>query len=237
MSKDPAVLFYTSDFIAGTQFFSDEQCGQYIRLLCQQHQLGHIPNEHMLNICKTYDSPVWQKFVKDANGGWYNERMELEKEKRIKYCASRRSNKMKEYEHEHMSEHMSEQVSRHMDNGNENENVIENTTLLKSINKIVKKSNMTNVLNNKFEEVWNKYPKKLGRKEAERHFNATVLTDQDFVNIHVALENYLKTKEVLGGFIKHGSTWFNQWKDYINYVEPKTQKELDDECTRRLFRQ
>lgn len=123
MSKDPAVLFYTSDFLSGTQFFTDEQCGQYIRLLCQQHQLGHIPEQHMLNICRTYDSPVFMKFAKDQNGFYYNERMDIEKEKRIKYCESRRSNKMSEYSSPRNSQHMSEHMSGHMDNGNENDNI------------------------------------------------------------------------------------------------------------------
>ena len=32
MSKDPAVLFYTSDFLTGTMTMNDSQVGQYIRL-------------------------------------------------------------------------------------------------------------------------------------------------------------------------------------------------------------
>ena len=40
MSKDPAILFYTQDFLVGTMMMSDEQVGQYIRLLCLQHQKG-----------------------------------------------------------------------------------------------------------------------------------------------------------------------------------------------------
>lgn len=90
MSKDPAVLFYTSDFLTGTQFFTDEQCGQYIRLLCQQHQLGHIPEEHLLKILKTKDNPVWTKFIQDEKTLWFNERMDIEKEKRANYVESRR---------------------------------------------------------------------------------------------------------------------------------------------------
>lgn len=127
MSKDPAVLFYTSDFLSGTQFFTDEQCGQYIRLLCQQHQLGHIPEQHMLNICKTHDSPVMSKFVKDPEGLWYNERMELEKEKRANYCNSRKINRLSNNNKKHMSNHMLS----HMDNENENENDNNNDNKIK----------------------------------------------------------------------------------------------------------
>ena len=92
MSKDPAVLFYTSDFLTGTAFFTDEQRGQYIRLLCEQHQNGHIPENHMLTICLSLGSPVVKKFVRDAAGNFYNERMETEIQKRANFINSRRDN-------------------------------------------------------------------------------------------------------------------------------------------------
>lgn len=95
MAKDPAILFYTSDFLIGTQFFTDTQCGQYIRLLCTQHQQGHIPDDHMKKICKTYDNPVFAKFIKDDEGKYFNERMENEILKRKKYSESRSDNRKK----------------------------------------------------------------------------------------------------------------------------------------------
>ena len=93
MSKDPAVLFYTSDFLAGVGFFTMEERGQYITLLCEQHQIGHIPRNHMISVCGSDDSPVIKKFIKDKNGLYFNKRMEDEKEKRINYCKSRSNNK------------------------------------------------------------------------------------------------------------------------------------------------
>ena len=42
MAKDPAVLFYTSDFLTGTILMNYEQKGKYITLLCIQHQHGII---------------------------------------------------------------------------------------------------------------------------------------------------------------------------------------------------
>ena len=62
MAKDPAVLFYTSDFLTGTLTMSDEQVGKYIRLLCLQHQKGKLSKKDMLNICKSYDEDVFSKF-------------------------------------------------------------------------------------------------------------------------------------------------------------------------------
>lgn len=94
MSKDPAVLFYTSDFLTGTAFFTDVERGQYIRLLCEQHQNGHIPENHLKTICFSLGSPVAKKFIKDENGNYYNKRMEEEIIKRRDFTESRRLNGM-----------------------------------------------------------------------------------------------------------------------------------------------
>ena len=93
MSKDPAFLFYSSDFLTGTMFMSDEQAGKYIRLLCSQHQHGHVLEKDMMKICKTYDEDIFEKFVKDDTGKYYNERLEREVNRRTAYSDSRRKNR------------------------------------------------------------------------------------------------------------------------------------------------
>ena len=67
-----------------------------------------------------------------------------------------------------------------------------------------------------FNKVWSRYPRRLGRKEALRHYQATVKVEQDFLDINKALNNYLTTDNVVNGitkYIKNGSTWFNNWRD------------------------
>lgn len=93
MGRDPAVLFYTSDFLTGTSFFSYEERGQYITLLCQQHQAGSIPENHMISVCKSLDSVVAKKFIRDDDGTYYQWRMREETERRSNYCRSRSNNK------------------------------------------------------------------------------------------------------------------------------------------------
>ena len=93
MSKDPAVLFYTSDFLTGTILMSDEQVGKYIRLLCVQHQKGRLSNDDMLKICKTYDKDIFEKFTKDDDGLFFNERLEEEHLRRKAYSKSRSDNR------------------------------------------------------------------------------------------------------------------------------------------------
>lgn len=93
MSKDPAVLFYTSDFITGTLTMTDAQRGKYIVLLCLQHQQGYLSEEDMLNICKTYDEKIYSKFIKNEDGKYFNIRMKEESDRRKKYSDSRRKNR------------------------------------------------------------------------------------------------------------------------------------------------
>ena len=121
MSKDPAFLFYSSDFLTGTLLMSMEQKGKFITLLCIQHQKGHLSEKDMLHICGSYDEDVFTKFQKDEHGKFYNIRLEEEVDKRKAYSESRRNNRKKKEDVNNISSSYVE----HMENENENENLIE----------------------------------------------------------------------------------------------------------------
>jgi hypothetical protein len=121
MSKDPAFLFYSSDFLTGTLLMSMEQKGKFITLLCIQHQKGHLSEKDMLHICGSYDEDVFTKFQKDEQGKFYNIRLEEEVDKRKAYSESRRNNRKKK---EDMN-NTSLSYVQHMENENENEDLIE----------------------------------------------------------------------------------------------------------------
>jgi len=94
MAKDPAVLFYTSDFLVGTYSMTDAQCGQYMRLLCLQHQNGHLTDAIMHDVLHgKMDAGIVQKFKIDADGLYYNERMDAETNRRRDYVKSRSANR------------------------------------------------------------------------------------------------------------------------------------------------
>jgi 5-keto 4-deoxyuronate isomerase len=95
MAKDPAFLFYTSDFLTGTLTMTDEQVGRYIRLLCLQHQKYELTEKDMLFICKGHDEDIFSKFEKTEDGKFYNVRLREEAIKRSNYSESRRHNKIK----------------------------------------------------------------------------------------------------------------------------------------------
>ena len=90
MSKDPAFLFYSSDFLTGTMFMTNEQVGLYIRLLCAQHQHGGRIDTNVLRTqCDsiTNGSSVYSKFQHDDTGSYsirLDEEMKKRKEKGIK---------------------------------------------------------------------------------------------------------------------------------------------------------
>lgn len=133
--KDPAFLFYSSDFLSGTMLMSDEEIGQYIKLLCLQHQKGHLKEKDMLSVCKTYNEDIFSKFIKDEDGNYYNKRLEYEINKRKAYSESRRNNRRKKEEKETYEEDMKNicnSYEEHMEN--ENANINENINIDNKVN-------------------------------------------------------------------------------------------------------
>ena len=95
MAKDPALLFYTGDFLVGTMTMTNEQRGKYILLLCMQHQQGFLTEEDMKENLEDTDIKVFNKFEKLSDGKYYNLRLREEADRRKSYSESRRNNRMK----------------------------------------------------------------------------------------------------------------------------------------------
>lgn len=89
--KDPAFLFYSSDFITGTYTMTNEQVGKYIRLLCLQHQKGMLTEQDMLFICNSFDKEIYSKFENDGEF-YFNIRLKEETEKRGIHKTKQREN-------------------------------------------------------------------------------------------------------------------------------------------------
>jgi hypothetical protein len=121
MGKDPAVLWYTADFLIGTSDMTDEQVGKYTRLLCNQHQKGHLTKKQMMQICITHDEDIFSKFILDENKFYYNERMDFEIHKRQNYSESRSLNRLGKNKPKDMK-NICNSYENHMENENENIN-------------------------------------------------------------------------------------------------------------------
>lgn len=85
--RDPAFLFYASDFLTGVQDLTMEERGQYITLLCIQHQKGRLTNKLIKLTVGIVNEDVLSKFSKDDKGHYYNERLEAEIQKRKEHSA------------------------------------------------------------------------------------------------------------------------------------------------------
>lgn len=128
MAKDPAFLFYPGDFNEGTQDFTNEEVGAYLRLLLFQFSQGHLPIERIKRKLGQDFESLWpiisEKFMVDENGFYFNQRLENEVNKRKAFSESRRKNISKRYEKEVQSTsstYVDTSVS-HMENENRNEN-------------------------------------------------------------------------------------------------------------------
>ena len=95
MSKDPAILFYTSDFLAQCTSLTMEERGEYITLLSLQHQRGHL-DQKTLNIQFSHSGisdDVLNLFTSDEKGCLYSEWLEKIIIKRKAFTESRRKNR------------------------------------------------------------------------------------------------------------------------------------------------
>lgn len=80
-----------------------------------------------------------------------------------------------------------------------------------------------------FETVWIDYPNKDGKRAALKSFNSTVKSEKDYQDIQTALTNYLfHLQHNDWKKPKNGSTWFNNWQDWVTWQEPeKTQRKAN----------
>lgn len=98
-----------------------------------------------------------------------------------------------------------------------------------------KDSNSINATNNicaSFEELWNLYPRRLGKKQAFRHYKQSVRSLKDIALLRAALQNYkddIKRNKTPEKYIKHGSTWFNNWHDWIDVPESKPKSKTNEQ--------
>lgn len=90
--KDPAFLFYPGDWLGGTMGMTFEQKGAYLELLMLQFNRGRMTKDMIGHTVGQLWDSIKDKFIKDSNGLFYNERLEEEKIKRQNYTASRKNN-------------------------------------------------------------------------------------------------------------------------------------------------
>lgn len=90
MAKDPAFLFYSNDFLTGVSDLTMEERGQFITLMCLQHQKGGLTKKAVAIAVASASKDVMKKFEVDENGLLYNKRLQLEIDKRKNFTEKQR---------------------------------------------------------------------------------------------------------------------------------------------------
>lgn len=198
MAKDPAFLFYPNDWIGGTMGMTFEEKGAYMELLMMQFNRGHMEGHMIGQVVGQMWDKIKTKFVQDAEGKWYNVRLEEEKNKRKSFTDSRKNNLTGQNQYTKKSGHKKGHMTSHMEDENENVN---------------------NNINIVFDVFWNLYNKKVGSKsKCEKKWNK--LKDVERQKIIDTLPNFLagiKDKQ----YQPFPETYLNKerWNDEIKPVE------------------
>lgn len=77
LTKDPAMILYTSDFLTRTYFLSMEERGQPITIICL-NQHGHLELADIVNAVGFLSGGVPGLLCMDAHGRYFNEMADYE---------------------------------------------------------------------------------------------------------------------------------------------------------------
>jgi len=219
MAKDPAFLFYPSDFLTGTMFMTNEQIGIYIRLLCSQHQHGGIIDKDSFNALVGSNLLIKNKFI-ETETGFYNERLTIEMDKRNK-----KSNNMSDTAKEVWKKRKEQKQNNCTKNDyNSNTNVLKNdTNVIQTVNRN-EDINLTKDISI-IEQYFKDFENGSHIVEMARFHKTTVEVLKNFIP-------YFKLKvnaeyPTYGKFIDHfRNTWLLN-KDKINLNKPKGGRVLE----------
>jgi hypothetical protein len=203
-NNDPAFLFYSQDFIVGTLAMTFEERGKYITLLCYQHQAGHMSLETIRFLVGLVSDNLLSKFEIDNDGKYYNERLDIEINKRNKFYESRTKNGLKGGR---PKKEIKKPYGKPKENHSEDEDEDVNNILIIQNNTIYD-----------FENFWNDYDKKVGdKKKIEKKFNSISESDKSLIKEHIPK---YKESQPEKQFRKNPETYINQksWNDEIIYL-------------------
>ena len=208
MAKDPAFLFYSSDFLNGIADLTMEERGQYITLLCLQHQKGELTDKTIRLSLGLVSVDVISKFTKLKNGNFVNDRLIIEMERRKLFTESRKNNGKKGGRPKKPLGYPKNNL---MEDENENEN--------KDI--IIDKNKKNNFSKNLFNDPqWNEDICRMNK------INSDILLK--YLNIFdLKLKSELETKINKQEYAIHFSRWLkielkNEKKDQLNGKEKLT---------------
>ena len=92
-----------------------------------------------------------------------------------------------------------------------------------------------------FDTAWSEYPQQIGKKEARRHYNATVKNQEDHDRLMKAMGRYVEFVNAVNAQRngdprpwQNGSTWFNNWQEWLEFKPPPKPETEEDGRVRRI---
>ena len=229
MAKDPAMLFYTKDFLTGVAFLSMKERGQYITLLCLQQQLGHMSKKQMETAVGKISPGLWEKFVEDEQGLWYNVRADVEIGKRLAHCEKQRETIMKRW-----NKTPADDTTVDTTVDTTEDTMVDTTDIPRynhGITTVIPLANANANIQDKardkgtigrrekeFSIFWEAYPKKVGKQAARKSFDRIPASEiPKLVPAVEAQKQSQQWKREGGRFIPNPATWLNQgrWDDEV----------------------
>jgi len=94
--------------------------------------------------------------------------------------------------------------------------------------KNVKKQTTLVVGSKEFDFLWDLYPRKVGKKTSVGYMRSSIKTKQDVLDCQRAIDHYKTSRAVKNGFVQYGTTFFNNWRDWVTDPDPGRDPEFDE---------
>lgn len=220
MARDPAMLFYTKDFLTGVALLNMKERGQYITLLCLQQQLGHMSLERMQQAVGKLSPAVLEKYVQDEDGLYYNERAELEINKRKAHCEKQKATAEKRWNKDTTAipdecHGISHGIAMAMP--------LANASIRESLSTEKDGLEVQSERDIQFESFWSVYPRKVGKVAAKKAFAKIPKSvwPKLVPAVEVQKQSYQWSRDG-GQYIPYPATWLTQgrWDDEVDQARP-----------------
>lgn len=221
-NSSPAFLFYSSDFLNGVADLTMEERGQYITMMCLQHQKGAL-SEKTIRLCLgSVSVDVLSKFKQDENGLYYNERLKDEIDKRAQYVDSRRVNgKNGGRPKKPCAKPCAKPYKNHTENENDNEYIEDNIENKKEgLREEEKEKKKKPTFSEDVEYLYSLYPSKCpkrnmstGKSSNDKEKIKKMLTTMSKEELEFTIKSYVEECVRNDVFLKNFSTLLNNLPD------------------------
>lgn len=221
-NSSPAFLFYSSDFLNGVADLTMEERGQYITMMCLQHQKGAL-SEKTIRLCLgSVSVDVLSKFKQDENGLYYNERLKDEIDKRAQYVDSRRVNgKNGGRPKKPCAKPCAKPYKNHTENENDNEYIEDNIENKKEgLREEEKEKKKKPTFSEDVEYIYSLYPSKCpkrnmstGKSSNDKEKIKRLLTTMSKEELEFTIKSYVEECVRNDVFLKNFSTLLNNLPD------------------------